>query len=434
MLIAVIGSSQIPSSPLAAALEMQGWRTLSLRLESDATAVPPPSEPLAAICVLYDHQEPAWLETVAADRQRTPVLVVSATPPERARPTLWLERLPTTRTLSALLTDWVGRGPPTARRHRKSDVIVGTSPLVQEIHSRLELVSRMTVPVLVSGESGSGKELVARALHFCGPRAERPFVPFNCAAIPDSLFEAELFGHERGAFTGAVRSRPGLIEAAHGGTLFLDEIGELSLALQPKLLRVLETGEVMRLGSTEVRRVDVRLVAATNRCLVDEVAEGRFREDLYYRIGVYPIDVPPLRQRPEDVPALVAHHVAEICHREGVAPVRVTPAALGRLLRYHWPGNVRELVNILHRALLSAGWGTVDADHVILPSDKTPIVSSYRDAKQQFESRYYSQLLRVVGGNVSRAAQLARKTRKEIYDTLRRLRLKVDAFRYEDDA
>jgi transcriptional regulator with GAF, ATPase, and Fis domain len=257
-------------------------------------------------------------------------------------------------------------------------------------------------------------------------------VPVNCAAIPEALFEAELFGHEKGAFTGAVRARAGLFEAADGGTLFLDEIGELAGSMQPKLLRVLETGEVTRLGGNEVRRVTVRLVAATNRNLTEEVRAGRFREDLYYRIGGYSISVPPLRERPEDLPQLVAHHIAELCNRDRRPTVPITQEALLALLGHDWPGNVRELIHVLQGALLAAGTGPIDAQHVSLPSTAMPMVAPYRAAKQEFEAHYYSQLLRLAGGNITLAAKLAQKTRKEIYDTLRRLSLRANQFRGPD--
>src|SRR5207302_8264215 len=218
--------------------------------------------------------------------------------------------------LATLLAQLVGAAPSTRNWRRKGDMIIGQSPALRELLTTLDRVAPADAAVLITGESGTGKELVARALHYSGPRAAAPFIAVNCAAIPEALFESELFGHVRGAFTGAVASRPGVFEAAHGGTLFLDELGEMPLALQPKLLRVIETGQVTRIGSNETRTINFRLVAATNRCLDDEVQAGRFREDLYYRVRVFSLNIPPLRDRPEDVPPLVSHHLGQLATRD----------------------------------------------------------------------------------------------------------------------
>jgi DNA-binding NtrC family response regulator len=280
--------------------------------------------------------------------------------------------------------------------------------------------------VLVTGESGTGKELVARSLHYCGPRANAPFIALNCAAIPETLIEAELFGNARGAFTGAIAARECAFEAADGGTLFLDEIGEMPLAMQSKLLRVLETSEVQRLGSTELRKVDFRLVSATNRNLDAEVKQGRFREDLFYRVMVYPIHVPALRDRIEDLPRLVTHYLAVIAARDRRSPLRLTATALERLLGHYWPGNVRELVNLLERAALLARGSMIDVDQIMFSTDGTAgqdvprSLVPYREAKAQFEHDYYAHLVRAANGNISLAAKLAAKTRKEVYDALRR--------------
>jgi DNA-binding NtrC family response regulator len=317
---------------------------------------------------------------------------------------------------------------------RKTDIIIGDSPMIRQLLRALDRLAALPTPVVITGESGVGKELVARALHFCGPRAAAPFIAINCAAIPATLFEAELFGVHRGAFTGAVAAHAGAIEAAHGGTLLLDEIGELPLGMQAKLLRVLETGEIRRLGGTEPRAVDFRLVTATNLDLDQAVKDGRFREDLYYRVHVYPVHVPPLRERREDIPRIVHHHLSLIGGRAHRAALRVTPAALDKLSGHPWPGNVRELVNVLERAVLLAGGCAIDAEHVILP-DASPlprapggVLVPYREAKARFELAYYTQLMQAAAGNVSRAAKLAHKTRKEIYDALRRCGLDARQF------
>jgi transcriptional regulator with GAF, ATPase, and Fis domain len=216
----------------------------------------------------------------------------------------------------------------------------------------------------VSGESGTGKELVAHALHEMSPRRERPFVKVNCAAIPEGLLESELFGHERGAFTGAVRARVGHFEAAHGGTLLLDELSEAGPSVQAKLLRVLQEREVMRIGDTRAVPVDVRVIATTNRNLAEEVRLGRFRGDLYYRINVIPIYLPPLRERRQDIPLLVEHFVRRFCRETGREAVRVSDEALRALVAGDWPGNVRELENVIERAIVLGEGRVIEAADV----------------------------------------------------------------------
>ena len=380
------------------------------------------------------------VELLRGREDRTPLIVIGSEPLRRAEPTLWLPTLPKPQLLGALLDQLLIReesGSVSSVAHswrRKTDMIIGNSVETQQLLHSLDQLAPSHTPVLVNGESGVGKELVARALHFCGPRAKEPFIAINCAAIPETLFEAELFGYQRGAFTGAVNAHAGAFEAAHKGTLFLDEIGELPLAMQAKLLRVLETSEVQRLGATEHRKVNFRLVSATNRTLEDEVKAGRFREDLYYRILVYPLRVAPLRDRPEDIPPIVTHHLSVIATRENRTALRMTSAALEKMLTYPWPGNVRELVNLLERAVLMAENRVIDAEHVIFPraissTDAPSSLIPYREAKSRFELEYYSQLMRTAAGNVSLAAKLAQKTRKEIYDALQRLGLQATEYR-----
>ena len=309
-----------------------------------------------------------------------------------------------------------------AGAHRFQNLIAESPPM----HRVLELVRRAAASdatVLITGESGVGKEVVARAVHSASTRAQQRFIPINCGAMPEALFEAELFGYRRGAFTGAVNPHPGAIESAQHGTLFLDEIGEMPLAMQAKLLRVLETGEVQRVGATTRSVIDFRLVTATNRDLEQAVRDGRFRADLYYRVHVHPVHVPALRDRAEDVPRLVHHYLAVIAGRERRAVPRVTPAALDKLAEHAWPGNVRELINLVERAVLCAG-PVIDAEHVFVralaPPPRAAPPVPYREAKARFELDYYAQLMRIAGGNVSRAAKLGQKTRKEIYDALKR--------------
>jgi len=240
------------------------------------------------------------------------------------------------------------------RRDHAFDDIVGESPALRAVLRKVRQVSSVDTTVLLTGETGTGKELVARAIHEGGPRKDRPMIKVNCGAIPQGVVESELFGHEKGAFTGALQKRIGRFELADKGTLFMDEVGELSLDTQVKLLRVLQEQEFERVGSTRPIKVDVRLIAATNRDLVRGVAEGRFRPDLFYRLNVFPIRVPPLRERPEDIPTLVDHFLAHF-QRKLAKPLRsVTRSSLDRLQRYPWPGNIRELQNVLERACVLA--------------------------------------------------------------------------------
>ncbi|HYV20666.1 MAG TPA: sigma-54 dependent transcriptional regulator [Verrucomicrobiae bacterium] len=247
----------------------------------------------------------------------------------------------------------------------------GTSAAARELEATIGKVAPTDATVLILGENGSGKEIVARAIHAASGRRQRPLVTVNCAALPETLFESELFGHARGAFTGAVEARRGRFQSADGGTLFLDEIGEVPPALQPKLLRALESGEVERVGGRGPERIDVRLLAATNRDLESEVRAGRFRQDLYYRLLVVPVEVPPLRDRLEDVPSLAVHFIETACRRNHVRPKRLAAEAIDRLQRHDWPGNVRELRNAMERvAILTAG-ETIESgalDFLVTPS------------------------------------------------------------------
>jgi len=254
----------------------------------------------------------------------------------------------------------------------KIEDFVGKSPLMLDVYKLVARVAPSSATVLVTGESGSGKELVARAIHTHSPRTGEPFVPVNCTALSESLLESELFGHTRGAFTGAVASKRGLFEMADGGTLFLDEIGDMGPKMQAQLLRTLQDGEVRPVGGAESIKVDVRLVCATNRDLEAEVKAGKFREDLYFRINVVTIKLPPLRDRPGDIPILVAHFLAKLGRRDGRAPATMSSEALQVLAHYQWPGNVRELENAIDRAV------AVAKDGVILPSDLPPEVGLRR--------------------------------------------------------
>jgi len=241
--------------------------------------------------------------------------------------------------------------------------IIGDAPAMQEVFQRIQRAVKINSTVMVLGESGTGKELVARHIHFEGPRKNKPFVVVNCAAIPDNLIESELFGHEKGAFTGAEAARAGKFEAAHQGAIFLDEIGDMRLDAQAKLLRVLQDGQIERVGSNQPRTVDVRVIVATNRDLQERVREGEFREDLYYRLEVLPIHLPPLRERIEDLPHLVAHFREKLSRKLGITAPKVSPDVLDAFRRYRWPGNVRELEHTLEQLFILAD------DHPIQPQD-----------------------------------------------------------------
>jgi two-component system nitrogen regulation response regulator NtrX len=286
---------------------------------------------------------------------------------------------------------------------------------------------------LVTGENGTGKELVARAIHRNSTRAEGPFVEVNCAAIPSELIESELFGHMKGSFTGAVSDRAGKFEQADGGTLFLDEVGDMSLAAQAKVLRVLQDGVVTRIGGAKPIQVDVRVLAATNKKLEDEIVAGRFREDLFYRLNVVPVHVPPLRERREDVPLLVGHFVEQLTRGEGMPPRVVTPEAVTRLQQLDWPGNVRELRNTIERLLiLSTGprIGTEDVDRLVgrRDADQAGIGSlleskTFEEFKQAAERAFLLVKLREHDWNVSETARALDMPRSNLYKKIERYAL-----------
>ncbi|HEY7817537.1 MAG TPA: sigma-54 dependent transcriptional regulator, partial [Vicinamibacteria bacterium] len=286
------------------------------------------------------------------------------------------------------------------------------------------------VPVIIYGESGTGKELVARAIHYTGKRADRPFVVENCGAIPENLIENELFGHVKGAYTDARTDQKGLFEEAHGGTLFLDEIGELPLPLQVKFLRVLQDGEFKRIGSTRAIKVDVRVIAATNKDLIQAISEKTFREDLFYRLNVIPIHLPPLRDRKEDIPLLINHFLTEFNKELGKNVEGFSPAAIQKMMTYQWPGNIRELKNKVKQAMVLTRNNVITAEdlffHVPVSSNK---FQSFKEAKREFEKEYISQVLRICQGNISQAARLARKDRKDFYDVMKKYGIQPEVFR-----
>ena len=273
------------------------------------------------------------------------------------------------------------------RSELKFEEIVGRSEALRRVLEQIETVAPTDSTVLIYGETGSGKELIARAVHNLSARKSSAFVKLNCAAIPTGLLESELFGHERGAFTGAISQRVGRFELANRGTMFLDEIGEVPLELQPKLLRVLQEREFERLGSTRTQRTDARLIAATNRDLEALVAEQKFRSDLYYRLNVFPVRVPALRERPEDIPLLVRHFVQQFSRRLGKAIDAIPAEAMNALVRYPWPGNIRELQNVIERAvILTNGPVLVVSSDDLRPLNSTPHRSLARTAGRNCRS------------------------------------------------
>jgi two-component system, NtrC family, response regulator HydG len=308
--------------------------------------------------------------------------------------------------------------------------IVGDSPALRDVLAIVAAAAPTQATVLVTGETGTGKELIARALHQGSSRSGRPFVAVNCGALSESVLESELFGHARGAFTGAAEARRGLFEEASGGTLFLDEVGELTLATQVRLLRVLQEGEVRPVGENRARKVDTRIVAATNRDLVREVEKGSFREDLYYRLDVMRIELPPLRARSEDIPALAHHFLKKRSERLGKTVTFIDPEVLVHFARHPWPGNVRELENAIDRAIVLARGDTITAEllpGVLRDAPRVPSASAeacfdqpLTEAKAEFEARYIARLMERTGGNVAHAAKLAGIDRSNFRRLLKR--------------
>jgi len=296
--------------------------------------------------------------------------------------------------------------------HGYKNIVGASDPLLYVLH-KVRQVAPGDTSVLILGETGVGKELIARTIHDESPRSSGPFVVVNCAALPPNLIESELFGHERGAFTGAERQRRGRFELAHGGTLFLDEVGEMPLEMQPKLLRVLQEGQLERVGGSEAIAVDVRVIAATNRDLNVDMEAGRFREDLFYRIAVYPITVPPLGDRREDIPLLVEHFVHRFAQRRGRSIDEIPAEVMRRLRAYDWPGNVRELQNVIERAVLTT------TDRVLrlaepLRSEPNATAATRENGSEapdmtldEVERRYIVRVLEVTGGQISGAGGAA---------------------------
>ena len=308
--------------------------------------------------------------------------------------------------------------------------LVGRSYAMNALIEKIEKVAATPARVLITGENGTGKELVARALHRGSPRASGPFIEVNCAAIPSELIESELFGHMKGSFTGAISDRPGKFEQADGGTLFLDEIGDMSLAAQAKVLRVLEDNELTRIGGSKRIAVDVRVLAATNKDLSAEISAGRFREDLFYRLNVVPITVPALRERREDIPLLIHHFLNLLSEREGMAPRGITPEAVERLVSLDWPGNVRELRNTIERLLILSSGPKITVGDVERLVGQRPVettsmgaladCSTFEEFKQAAERAFLLVKLRAYDWNVSETARALDMPRSNLYKKIER--------------
>ena len=316
----------------------------------------------------------------------------------------------------------------------KRHEIVGASPAIRRVLERVERVAPTDARVLVTGDNGTGKELVARAIHRLSPRAAREFVELNCAAIPTELIESELFGHVRGSFTGAIADRAGKFEQADRGTLFLDEIGDMSMSAQAKVLRALEVGHVTRVGGQKTKAVDVRVIAATNKDLAEEIEAGSFREDLFYRLNVVPVHVPPLRERREDIPMLVRHFQTRIESREGLPRREIEPRAVSRLMRLDWPGNVRELRNTVERLLILASGDSITVEEVeaIGSSDQARgglgtellAASTFQEFRERSERAFLAEKLKASEWNVSETARLLEMPRSNLYKRIERFGLR----------
>lgn len=300
--------------------------------------------------------------------------------------------------------------------------LVGTSPAMQELYKMIETISDTESNILIEGESGTGKELVARAIHEKSHRTKNAFIPINCGALPEALLESELFGHVRGAFTGAVESKQGLFDAASHGTIFLDEIAEMPQSLQVKLLRVLQDGEIRAVGDTEIKKVDVRIIAATNKELSGEMVKGNFRNDLFYRLSVISLRLPPLRERKEDIPPLIHHFLSKFNLLYNRQIEGITPQAMQQLLEYSWPGNVRELENMIERAVILEKGKTIlpktlslrNKGHRDMPSEA---IGQYKSL-EEMEKEHIETVLKAAKGNRTKAANILGIGRRTLYDKI----------------
>lgn len=309
--------------------------------------------------------------------------------------------------------------------------IVAKSQKMQKVLEAVAQIANIDSTVFIHGESGTGKELIAKAIHLASERKDKPFVAINCAAIPEALLESKLFGHEKGAFTGAVRSTKGLFAQAHEGAIFLDEIGDMSLSIQAKVLRVLQERQFYPLGSEKLVEVDVRVIAATNKDLEDQVKQGLFREDLFYRIHVIPIYLPPLRERKEDIPPLADHFLKKFSQQMKKDIKGLSPSALQKLMLHDWPGNARELENTIEYAVAMAQREILTDEYILQTKEAFPNepLKPLKELRDDFEKSYLIHLLEICKGNVSQAAKVAGKYRADFYDLLKKHDLKLENFK-----
>jgi two-component system response regulator GlrR len=309
--------------------------------------------------------------------------------------------------------------------------IVAKSQKMQKVLEAVAQIANIDSTVFIHGESGTGKELIAKAIHLASERKDKPFVAINCAAIPEALLESKLFGHEKGAFTGAIRSTKGLFAQAHEGAIFLDEIGDMSLSIQAKVLRVLQERQFYPLGSEKLVEVDVRVIAATNKDLEDQVKQGLFREDLFYRIHVIPIYLPPLRERKEDIPPLADHFLKKFSQQMKKDIKGLSPSALQKLMLHDWPGNARELENTIEYAVAMAQREILTDEYILQTKEAFPNepLKPLKELRDDFEKSYLIHLLEICKGNVSQAAKVAGKYRADFYDLLKKHDLKLENFK-----
>lgn len=429
---------------------------ISIRLEAtgyDVTSVESAEEALASMAVLRPDivitdlrmggmDGLTLFDEIHESNQALPVIILTAhgTIPEAVEATkrgvfsflskpfdgkALVEHINRALALSGKLHDGPTDGDPSWR-----SAIITRSPVMEDILSQAKLIAQGDVSVFLYGASGSGKELFANAIHKASPRRNKPFVAINCSAIPEALLESELFGHRKGSFTGAIKDHQGLFLAAGGGTLFLDEIGDMPLALQAKLLRVLQENTVRPVGSTEDISVDVRVISATHKNLEKSMEKGEFREDLYYRLNVVSIDIPPLHERREDIPLLVQHFVRVINEKSGKKITAFSPDALELLVAAPWPGNVRQLLNVVEQVAALSTSPVIAATLVRKAlKNPSPDILTYSEAKLRFERDYLCHLLQITSGKVSQAAKLAKRNRTEFYRLLNRHNIDPNLFK-----
>jgi DNA-binding NtrC family response regulator len=329
-----------------------------------------------------------------------------------------------------------------------SSTLVGTGPAMRSVHTQIEKVAKTSATVLITGESGTGKELVARALHVHSLRCDKNFIPIDCGTIPETIIESELFGHTKGSFTGAIRDKKGLVEEADQGTLFLDEIGDLNPAMQVKLLRLIQEGEFKAVGANAIRKVDIRFLSATNQNLKEKISRGEFREDLFYRLHVINIEIPPLRHRLEDIPVLASHFLAKYCALYKKSVQSISREVMDDFMARSWPGNVRELENVIERGVIMAGGESLEpadieivypADHALAPEPGTgaPATDLYampfKEAKdrliEKFQTEYISRILARNEGNISQAAKESGLKRQYLHRLIREISIDSRSFR-----